>query len=408
VFIGLIAMVLAYVSITGKNPLPAAGTTVTGWLARAGSLSKPEAAWEQRLDDQPTAATVVGHAVVFSTHLGAEVRESAGGRALWSREARWVAVAGDGAGAVVVLGKDRDSGYDAVDPVSGAVRWRDAGLAVWAFRDALLSLACPAGRDCALSARSLANGAPRWSASLPAGARLLAGAHVSTEDLPPLLGLLVDGRIRVVDTTSGTRLREEAGSATTRVAVMGGRIVASAAERRGDSCRYSVEAWDAASGRVAWRKDGYDLGTASGAGCEQRRDPTGAGRVLVATRGDHRPTILSTADGRDLWVGAPGESVLVTDGQDAVVRAAGSIALVGLDGGGVRWRRPVSGDVALTSHAVVVTDAASGRLVAYDRAGGATLSDVETQASVLGAGSNCLIVGRGRTVGLLSFNVAAR
>jgi hypothetical protein len=156
-----------------------------------------------------------------------------------------------------------------------------------------------------------------------------------------------------------------------------------------------------------WRKEGYDLGTASGAGCDQRRDPSGAQRVLVATRGDSRPVILSTADGRELWVGAPGESVLATDGRDAVVRAAGSTALVGLDGGGTGWTRPVVGDVALTPYAVVVTDPTGGRLFAYDR-GGAALVDVESQASVLGAGPNCLIVGRGRTVGLLAFNAVAR
>jgi hypothetical protein len=405
-FLGLIALLYTYLTINGRNPLPAAGSAVTGWLGRAGSLSDPEAAWVWRLDDKPTAATVVGRAVVFGTHNGAQVRDAVDGRALWSREARWVAVAGDGAGAVVILGKGRDSGYDAVDPVSGTVRWHDAGLAVWAYRDALLSLTCPAGRDCALSARSLADGGPRWSVGLPAGARLLAGAHVSKEDLPPLLGLPVDGRTQVVDTANGRRLGTQASSAATRVTVTGGRIVASTAERRGAGCRYSLEVRDAVSGRVAWHRDGYDLGTASGAGCQQRRDPTGPRGVLVATRGDHRPVILSTADGRELWVGAPGESLLVTDGRDAVVRAAGAITLFDLDRGHARWTRPVPGDVTLTAHAVV-TDAADGRLVGYDRVDGATLVEVATQASVLGAGPNGLVVARGRTVGVLPFPRAA-
>jgi hypothetical protein len=189
---------------------------------------------------------------------------------------------------------------------------------------------------------------------------------------------------------------------------MGGRIVASTAQRRGDGCRYSVEARDAASGRTVWRTDGYDLGTASGAGCEQRRDPTGARRALVATRSDNRPTVLSTADGRELWTGTPGESVLATDGQDAVVRSAGSVALVDLDGGHVRWVRPAAGDVTLTPYAVVVTDAAAGRLVAYGRTDGAVVADVSTEASVLGAGPDRLVVGRGRTVGVLQFGGAAR
>jgi outer membrane protein assembly factor BamB len=404
----LIALVATYLAISGRNPLPTAGAALKGFLAHTGSLSSPEAAWVRRLDDQPTAGTVAGSAVVFTTQAGAEVRDAADGRALWSRQAQWVAVAGDGAGAVVILGGGRDGGYDAVDPMSGAVRWHDPGLAVWAYRDALLSLACPAGKDCALSARSLAGGVARWTVGLPAGARLLAGAHRATDELPALLGLTVDGRIRVVDTATGRRLREQESSASTRVAVMGGRIVASTAQRRGDGCRYSVEARDAASGRTVWRTDGYDLGTASGAGCEQRRDPTGARRALVATRSDNRPTVLSTADGRELWTGTPGESVLATDGQDAVVRSAGSVALVDLDGGHVRWVRPAAGDVTLTPYAVVVTDAAAGRLVAYGRTDGAVVADVSTEASVLGAGPDRLVVGRGRTVGVLQFGGAAR
>jgi outer membrane protein assembly factor BamB len=406
-FIGLLALVITYLMVTGKNPLPAAGNAITGLLARTGSLSKPEAAWSGRLGDQPTAVTVVGRAVVFSTRIGAEVRDATDGRTLWTREARWTAVAGDGAGSVIVLGS-AEGGSDVVDPVSGAVRWHDAGLGVWAYRDALLSLACPAGRDCALSARSIADGAVGWTVALPDGARLLTGAHVSQEALPPVLGLPVDGRLQVVDTANGRRLRQETSSATVRVAVMGGRIIRSTAQRRGENCRYTIEADDAASGRAVWRKDGYDLGTASGAGCEQRRDPTGAQRVLVATRGDNRPAILSTTDGRDLWTGEPGESVIAIDGRSAVVRAAGSIALIDLDGGGTQWRHPVAGDVTLTPHAVVGTDEASGRMVGYDRAGGAVVVDVATQASALGAGPNCLVVARGRTIGVLPFDVSAR
>ncbi|GII25328.1 hypothetical protein Pme01_49250 [Planosporangium mesophilum] len=402
-FVGVVALVLTYLIVTGQNPLPGIGKGFTDALGRFRSLSDPQTAWTQRLDDQPTSVTVAGQAVVFGTRTGAEVRDARDGRVLWTRAAPWTAVAGDGASAMVVVGKGRDSGYDVVDPVSGAVRWRDAGLGVWTYRDALLSLACPAGRDCALSSRSIADGRTGWTVGLPAGARLLAGAHPSTGNLPPLLGLPVDGRITVVNTANGGRPRDEASSATTRVAVVGGRIIRSSTARTEGHCRYTVEGRDAASGRQLWRREGYDLGTVSGAGCDQRRDPAGAQRVLVATRGDNRPVILSTTDGRELWAGAPGESVVVVDDRDAVVRSGDSIALVGLDGGGTRWAKPAPGDVALTPYAVVVTDPASGRLVAYGRSGGAALAEVESQASVLGAGPNGLILARGRTVGLLKF-----
>ncbi|MGC9668149.1 hypothetical protein ACNTMW_16535 [Planosporangium sp. 12N6] len=401
--VGVVALVLTYLIVTDRNPLPTAGRTLTDSLARFGSLSTPEAAWQRRLGDQPTTAAVAGSAVVFGTRSGAEVHDASDGRPLWSREAHWVAVAGDGAAAAVVLGRGRDGGYDVVDPVSGGVRWHDPGIGVWAYRDALLSLACPAGRDCALSARSTTDGAARWTTALPPGARLLAGVRAAGGDLPPLLGLPVDGRIEVVDTATGSRLRAQKPTAATRVTVLGGRVIRSSAERAGGRCRYTVEARDPAGGRVVWRTDGYDPGTASGAGCEQRRDPTGAGRVLLATRDDGRAAVVSTVDGRDVWVGAPGETVPAIDGRDAVVRAGAAVALVSLDGGGTRWARRVAGDVTLTRYAVVVADRAAGRLRAYDRAGGAGVVDVETQASVLGAGPAGLVVARGRTVGVLRF-----
>jgi hypothetical protein len=160
-----------------------------------------------------------------------------------------------------------------------------------------------------------------------------------------------------------------------------------------------------------WRKDGYDLRTASGAGCEQRRDPGGSDAVLVATRGDNREVLLSTRDGHEVWVGSAGETVLATDGRYAVVRTADHKQLKGVDAGSGAelWTRPADphADVAVTRSAVLVTTPATGRLAALEPGSGRTLIDVESQASVLGAGPDGLVLNRGRTIGYVSFGTVA-
>src|SRR5207248_2384316 len=164
-------------------------------------------------------------------------------------------------------------------------------------------------------------------------------------------------------------LAQQTPSGTTRVVVVGGRVLRSTASPRGGNCRYSLTAVDPASGRTVWQRDGYDLGTASGAGCEQRRDPGGGGDALAAIRGDNRPVFLSARDGRELWTG-------------------------GLD---------PHASVAVTRNAVLVTSAAIGRLAALEPGSGRTLVNVESTATVLGVGADGLVVGRGRTIGYVTF-----
>jgi outer membrane protein assembly factor BamB len=399
--IGLAALAGTYFLVSGKNPLPAVGKAMQTWLDKASTLSTPEPAWRQRLGDTPSAATVVGHTVVFTVPSGAEARDAGTGQVLWTRPARWVAVASD----TVLLGRGRDSGYDAVDPGTGGVRWHGAGLAVWTFRDGLLSMECPADRDCTLSRRSTEDGGAAWTTNLPDSAKTLAGAHASTDPVPPALGFPVEDRVHVVNTGTGARLREEPTSGV-RVTVLGGRTLRSTASRRDEDCRLSIEARDPASGRTIWKKTGYALGTAPASTCAQGRAPIGAGTTVVTVRADNRPALLSTADGHEIWVGTAGQTVLALDARGAVVRSADhqSITLIDLSSGSPAWTRRITGKVTLGTAAVVVTDTDAGRLVGYDRGGGGTVVDVQTQATVLGVGPAGVVLGQDRTVGVLPFN----
>jgi outer membrane protein assembly factor BamB len=229
--------------------------------------------------------------------------------------------------------------------------------------------------------------------------------------VPKVLGFPLDRRVQVVETATGKRLREENPSETVRVVVVGGRILVSTAIPRDGACRFTVEAKDPANGRTLWRKDGYDLRTASGVGCEQRRDPGGSDGVLAATRFDNRDVFLSVADGREVWTGAPGETILATDGRYALVRSADHKAVKAIDlaRGATIWTQdaaPKSG-VAVTRYAVLIVDLAVGRLVALDPASRRVLLDVHSDADVLGYGPTGLVLSRGRTIGFLPYGSAA-
>ncbi len=416
------------------NPLP----QLAAWWAKFYVLSDPAPKWSGRLGGVPdlAAAMASGQVVLVSRGFVDAYREDTG-ELIWHYDAHWALPAGD----VVVLRQrpqdpDRDEagdkGYSVVDPASGAVLWgdRDAN-AVWAFVDTVVDLVCPEDGDCQLRAHAHRdNGRQLWSVPVPAAARTISGANpplAGTRNpaewfstaaagtpgrLPPVIGLKVDNRIQVIDTVDGVRAREvTAPDQQTRVAFSGQRVLYSHAERADSRCRFWIEAFDYRSDVSVWRKDGFDLDTASGAGCEQRRDPLGAGDQLVAMRGDNHPTLLAAATGEATWTGVPGERVLATDGELAVVEGADRttvrvIDLLDPDRRSV-WSQEVGLDseAAVTRDHVIIRAGDAQRLIVLSHFpavnGSAPLLDVETTATVVGYGSRGLIIASGRRIGYL-------
>jgi outer membrane protein assembly factor BamB len=422
--VGVLALAITYSLITGWNPV----TNLDGWLAHPTALSDPPSAWAVRLDGQPTTAAVVERAVVVTRRDFVEAYDLGSGRQLWSVAADWGGVAGSGAGSVVLVGK-RGHGYDVVDPTVGSVRWSDTNaLAAWTYRETILSLTCPglAGTDCTLSSRAPADGTVRWKTPLQGfghsvaglntrllGSRELAGSYAdalagSPGSLPQAIGLPIDQRVQVVDTATGVRLSEESVSENTRVVVVAGRVLRSTAVGRDGDCRYTLSARDPASGQTIWTREGYDLGTASGVSCQQRRDPGGSDTVLVATRGDNRRVFLAARDGHELWVAPPGEEILATDGRYGAVRSADRTQVSGVDlnTGTVVWTQQASihSEVAITPAAVLISEGVAGRVLALDPASGRPLLNVTSQASILGVGENGLVLNRGSTIGFLGYS----
>lgn len=423
--IGVVALAVTVSVITGWNPLPRVQKGVEDWLARTGSIAEPPAKWVKRVGGQPTAAVVAGSAVIVTMRGTIEGRSLTNGEVLWSREADWAAVAGDENAAVAVVGR-RGFGLEVVDPATGAAKWKDgSAVGAWTYRDMVLTLSCGGLSDCTLKARDPGTGAMRWKGVLPGVGRVHAGANspllgsrtlantyhqaveASPHPVPALLGIPVDGRVTVLDTADGARLREQKPSSTSRVVVLGDRVIVSTAVPRNGNCRYTLEARDPSSGATVWKKDGIDLRTSSGAGCEQRRDPPGGGSVLAATRGDNRDVFLSVDDGHEIWVGAEGETAIATDGRYGVVRSADrkTIKVIDLGSGATLGHHdlPPKANVALTRYCVLVEDPATTQLVAYAPRTAAVMANVKTSGDVIGYGPTGLMLGRGRTIGFVPY-----
>lgn len=418
--VGILALGISYALLTGWNPVPG----FLDWLHRLGSLSRPEPAWDVRSAERPEYAVIAGSTVIVILPGGVEARRADGGEEIWSRAAPWAAVAGADTGAVVVVGRENQRGFDVVDPASGAVRWSDDEAAgVWTYRQAVLALTCQRPDRCSLAGRDPGGGRVRWRTELPGGGRVLAGLNrelpgsrdislstmdsrlATPADMPVMLGFPVDRTVHVVHTGTGRRVGTVELGHNSRVVVVGGRLLYSTVEHKGGRCRYLLEARDPASGRSVWRREGYDLRTASGAGCDQRRDPSGGGGALAAIRGDNREVLLHAASGVELWVGASGERLLGTDGLVALVRAAdgASVKAVDLGTGGTLWHLATGRDAeaSLTRYAALVVE--EGRLRAVEVGTGRVVVDVRTTAHVVGSGPAGLVLSSGRSIGLLPF-----
>lgn len=426
-FFGLIAIGVTLAIVFQWNPWP----RIQAWLKErgTGAIATPATAWTQRAAGQPDAAAVTDRAVLVMMGDMVEAHARTDGALLWRKEADWAALAGAGATAVAVVSKVDGRGFDAVDPHSGEVRWTDTdAIGAWTFRDAVLTIACPKA-GCAIVNRAPADGAVRSRTALAGAVRALGGANSGLLDLrdpagpvrdakpadprplPRYLGFLIDHRVQVIDTTAARRVREEEVPNDARTVVAGNRTVRTTAAPKAGGCRFTVTARDAASGRALWQRDGYDPGTAGGAGCEPRRDPVGGATAMITTRGDNRQVLLSTVDGRELAVAGPDETIEGTDGELGIIRTADDKQLRAVDltrGGATAWTRAVApkSRVGLTPYGVFVTDAATERVTVVDRTTGQLRLDLVTGAIVLGIHADGVVLGRGRTIGWAAFTAA--
>ncbi|GAA0921579.1 hypothetical protein Vau01_014980 [Virgisporangium aurantiacum] len=423
---GIIALGVTLAIVLKWNPW----LEFKGWLdERTSTLSEPKGAWTQRVAGQPDAAGITDTAVVAFMGDMVESRARNNGEFKWRKETDWAALAGPSSGGVVIISKVNGKGFDAVDPLSGATKWTDPdGDGAWTYRDAVLTVDCPKS-GCSIVNRNPDTGEVRWKISTGNAIRSINGdnsgrvgprslddkwndvRNADPQPMPRYLGYLSDRKLQVLDTQAGRKVREENVPNDSRVVVAANRTVRVAGSVASNGCRIVVSGREAGGGQQLWQKDGYDLRTTGGAGCEPRNDPPGGGTVLIATRLDQRQVLLSAVDGRELAVANPGETILGTDGEVGIVRAGDGkqIRAIRLDGGGQAWARPVqsSAKVGVTPHAIFITDAATERVVALDGGSGQVRLDLGTGAEVIGVHQAGVVLGRGRTVGFNSFTGGA-
>lgn len=415
--LGLITVVV--LAATGVwNPFP----TMWDWVDRSKPISEPDVVWQQRVGGTPKSVTIAGDTVIVEQRTRVEARSLATGTQLWERKADWAAVAGGDRDPVVAVGKLLVKGYELLDPATGVVRRHDdQAVAVWTYRNLLLDVRCAAPTDCTLSAWEPRGTRPLWTAFLPGvhsgvladnpellGTRRLAAPRIDgnvagPENVPPLLGFPVDGRVHVVDTATGRVLQNVQPGREERLAVIGGRLLRITATSRDGTCYFSISAVDPATGQQVWRRTGLNLRTADYAGCVQREDPQGARNVLIGVAPDGREAVLDGYDGRLLQVDADGEKLLAVDDRYALVRSADKQSILGreLSVDRTRWTRPAGGKsgAALTPYAAVIAEEKPSRLIAVDPSTGQELVVLRTSANALAVGPNGMIIGEGREIG---------
>lgn len=419
--LAFVGMILAFTRVWDPQ------SYVENWWNKFTALSDPGPPWTARAGGVPDAAAVMsgGQVVVVSRGFVNGYRRSDGG-ALWQAEVHWALPAND-----VVVARQRpknpdadpapDAGYSVIDPATGLTLWGDRdAIAVWAYADVIVDLVCPG--DCQLRARThQAGGRTLWTVPLPAAARVIRGANpvlAGTVDpagwfaaaalgtpplMPQVMALTVDGHLELIDTFEGVRVREAPlPDRQTRVGLSGDRLLYVHAERADAGCRNRVEALDFRTGAPAWQRDGYDLATASGAGCEQRRDPLGADRHLVVVNGENQPAVVSADQAEERWLGVPGERVLATRSGIVVVLGADRKTVRVIDmlsaGKTVLWSGALGLDpqAAITADHLILRDPDAGRLLVFRLLGLAKQLEIKTKADIIGYGPNGVIIASGR------------
>ncbi|HEY2791295.1 MAG TPA: PQQ-binding-like beta-propeller repeat protein [Micromonosporaceae bacterium] len=420
---GLVSIVVIYAIVTGWDPLPGWGNWLENVTAR--NLSTPSPVWSKRAGDEPDSATVLPNGIVVVEEGSVEVRDPTTGAVDWTRAASWAGVAG-GAAPVVMVGRPVGNGFDVYDVTTGLRIWGSNDKAgIWPYADKVLMLTCSGPSTCVLRSVDPGTGRAHWSTTINgsgaglygfqhtlAGLTQVSSAYATPlrgvqEPAPELIGLPMAGSIHVINTGNGRQLHTFASTAATRVVVTDHYVIASSAVMRGSQCYYSVVARSPSTGGQLWQRSGIDLRTAAGLGCESSSNPYGSGDDLLGIDIGGHDIVVSASSGNVLFQARTGERVVAMDTRMAVVRTADhkSLRAVTLGSGHQQWEQGAqrSALVGVAPDFVLVADpTGEGKLVAYARQSGAALLSVTSTATVLGIGSNLIMIYIGRTIGPLA------
>jgi outer membrane protein assembly factor BamB len=424
--IGVVAIFVTYGVITGWNPLPGWANWVENVTIR--KLSTPATTWTARSGNEPDAAAVLPTAIVVASDGNVESYDPVTGIRYWSLPDVWAGVAGDKEPVVVVGRQTADGvkdGFDAYDPISGAKLWGiDEKAGVWTYSDRILILHCPSGDGCTLRSIDPQSEKQDWSIPINAPGRPLTGfqpslvavtpvASVYAKSLaampvptPALIGLRMGDQIHVIDTVHGKALHVFTPDKTQRIVVTPDIVLSDTATLRGNSCYYQESGLDPATGRQIWHENGYNLGTSSGLGCDQRHDESGGGDMILGTNTAGRDLVLDASTGHLRYTAPAGEHVVAMDATLAVLSSTDGdeIHAIDLGTGKQLWSQASHRDATvgvMPDYVVSADPTDAGKITAYGRRTGDALLTVVSGSTVLGAGPSSLIINIGRTLGPL-------
>lgn len=429
----LLTAIAVYAALLGADIVPNPFPGLWDWISRDRPLA-PDMAWQERLGSRPEAAVVAGD--VVAVHAGGRVeprdRDTGSLRgpadpAGWPAD--WVAVAGEGDDAVVVMSGE-DGGYQVRDPAGGALLHEaEDAAAVWTYRDARLDLRCDDARACTLRAYLPDGPTPVWVTDLPglregmlganpplAAARApeasrIAAAVAGPPRLPQVLGFTVERRsgdaVVVIDTSTGEVLQILERADGEQIIVVGDRVIRTTTTDQNGICVASASGHDAVSGSRVWGPEPYHVWSAEA--CEQRTPPIAAGAAMLVVGPTGRPTVLDAYDGRVLWQGAADESVAGLSSRIVVVRDADGDHLSGVvlgTGDEPAWehRAEPDAEVVVGEYGVVVADRDPNRVYVWDPVTGQRLLSVATSAHVLACAPDGVLLAGGRSVGFVTFD----
>jgi outer membrane protein assembly factor BamB len=405
------------------NPWPKLWT----WFNTSGPIAEGASQWQQTIGGSPQNVTIVNDAIIVEYRTSVEAYGLGAGVKLWNSDADWASVAGDGSDAVVVTGRLLTKGYQVVDPRTGLVRRADTDAsAVWTYRTGILDLHCGKGNACELTAWDT-KGNTRWRVStggigfvldaanpdLPDTNPMSSGNGIDDQvagprDMPALIGLPDDGKVRVIDTATGKLVQTAQPGPDQRISVAGGRVLTITGTSADGTCYYDVVATDPPGGGVVWKRDGLNLRTAAnGSACKQGRDPAGGEDVVLGVDPVGRQELIAAHDGRILWHGDKGEDVLSVNDSFAVIRSAdgGTLRGFSLANGRTAWNRAAGSgaSAALTPYAVIIATSKPGRVAALSPSSGRLLAEVRTDAKIFAVGPAGMIAVDGRDMAYLPF-----
>lgn len=417
-------VVVIVLATTGVwNPFP----KIWSWINQSDPIAPGVSTWQQAIGGSPRSVTISGGAVIVEYRTSVEAYGITAGVKLWKSDADWAGVSGEGPDAVVVAGRLLTRGYQVLDPATGAVRRQDTqASAVWTYADAVLDLRCPKANECELSAWDPRGSKPRWTVATPGIGFVLDAANPDLPDtqpltssridghaagpgqLPSLIGLPGDGKIQLVDTAQGRILQTRTPGQNQRVTVVGSRVLTVTSEARDGTCYFGVIAHDPPNGQAVWQRDGLNLRTAdNGSSCKQERDPAGGSDVVLGVDPVGRQELIAAHDGRTLWHGEKGQSVLGVDDSYALIRTSDrrTLAARSFARGRTVWRRAINPEAqaTVTPYAAVVADAKPAKVVALDRRTGSVLAEARTDAKVFAVGPSGLILVSGRDMAYVPF-----